>query len=166
VVDYRGYGRSEGSPGEQGLYRDADAGYDWLLRQGHAPQNIVIHGESLGTAVAVDLASRKPCAGLVLEAPFNSASAVAGTVLPYLGPLLIRSYDTRSKIRRIKVPLLFIHGTNDRVIPFRLGRDLFEYANQPKELWELPGADHNDILEVAGEAYAARLRKFYGRLTG
>src|SRR5690349_15528544 len=87
IIDYRGYGKSEGRPSEQGVYRDADAAYEWLTGEGYAPRQIVAHGESLGTAVAVDLAARKPCAGVVLEMPFNSAARVAAGILPLLGPL-------------------------------------------------------------------------------
>src|SRR6185436_11545949 len=89
ILDYRGYGKSEGKPSESGLYADADAAYQWVIDKGYAAKQIVIHGESLGSAVAVDLASRKPCAGVVLEAPFNSAGQVAASVLPLVGPLVM-----------------------------------------------------------------------------
>ena len=160
VIDYRGYGRSQGSPSEKGLYADADAGYEYVARLG---KRVVIHGESLGSAVAVDLASRKPCAGLVLEAPFSSARAVAARVLPLVGPLLIWSYDAKSKIRSVKAPLLVIHGDRDEVIDYSLGRDLFEAANQPKEHRRVEGGHHNDILESAGPAYVEWLSAFYAR---
>lgn len=165
ILDYRGYGRSDGSPSEAGLYRDADAAYHWLLERFPA-RRIVIHGESLGGAVAVDLASRRECAGVVLEAPFNSAGAVAGKVLPGLGRLLIFSFNSKSKIRGVRAPLLFIHGRNDEVIPYSLGRDLYEAAPEPKAFWTLEAAGHNDIPESAGEAYVDRLAAFYRRLPG
>ena len=88
MLDYRGYGKSSGRPSEQGLYRDSEAGFIYLLGKGYRAEQIILHGESLGTAVAIDLASRRPCAALILEAPFTSASDVAGTVVPFLGPLL------------------------------------------------------------------------------
>ena len=164
AIDYRGYGKSAGKPTEGGVYRDADAAYDQLLRIGYRPDQIVIHGESLGTAVAVDLASRRPCAGLVLEAPFTSAADVAGTLVPLIGPLLIRSFNSRGKIGRVHVPLLILHGDRDGVIPLRLGQDLYAAANEPKTFWLVEGAGHNDIWQVAGASYPERLRSFYASL--
>jgi fermentation-respiration switch protein FrsA (DUF1100 family) len=164
ILDYRGYGKSSGQPSEEGLYRDSDAGLDYLLGKGYRPGLIIVHGESLGTAVAVDLASRRPCAALILEAPFTSASDVAGTVLPFVGPLLIRSYNSLSKIQRIRVPEFFMQGDRDEVIPLRLGQKLFAAAQGSKTFWIIPGAGHNDILETAGGEYRLKLSAFYQSL--
>lgn len=164
LPDYRGYGKSEGRPSEKGLYTDALAAYQYLRDQGYAPQRIILHGESLGTAVAVDLASRHPCAGVVLEAAFSSARDVAGTVLPVLGPLLVWSYNSRKKIRNIHAPSLFIHGDRDDIIPIRFGRALFDAAPQPKSFWVVPGAGHNDIVDAAGPQYRQHLAGFYNSL--
>jgi uncharacterized protein len=161
MLDYRGYGKSEGRPTERGLYADAEAGYEYLRPLGRP---IVAHGESLGTAVAVDLAARRPCAGVVLEAPFSSARAVAARVLPVIGPLLVFSYDSASKIQRVHAPLLVIHGDRDSIVPLDLGRALFDAAREPKAFWVVPGADHNDLVEAAGPRYRERLRAFYGKL--
>lgn len=161
MLDYRGYGKSEGRPTERGLYADAEAGYEYLRSLG---KPIVAHGESLGTAVAVDLAAKRPCAGVVLEAPFPSARAVAASVLPVLGPLLIFSYNSASKIQRVHAPLLFIHGDRDSIVPLELGRALFRAAREPKAFWTVPGADHNDLVEAAGPRYRERLREFYAAL--
>lgn len=161
LLDYRGYGKSQGRPAEAGLYADADAAYRHLVSTGWAPERIVLHGESLGCAVAVDLASRQPCGGVVLEAPFTSAREVAARVLPLLGPLVIWGFDSKSKIGRVRAPLLVLHGERDEVIDFDLGRRLFEAARPPKSFWALPGAGHNDIVEQAGAAYPARLKAFY-----
>jgi fermentation-respiration switch protein FrsA (DUF1100 family) len=161
IPDYRGYGKSGGAPSESGLYDDADAAWQWLIDRGWKPERIVIHGESLGTAVAVDLASRQRCAGVVLEAPFNSAGAVAGTALPVVGPLVMRGFDSKAKIARVRAPLLCIHGDRDEVIAYRLGRDLYESAPAPKSFWTVQGAGHNDLIDAAGESYVDRLRKFY-----
>jgi len=95
LLDYRGYGKSEGRATERGFYQDAEAAYEYLVAEGYTSRRIFIHGESLGTAVAARLAETKASAGLVLEAPFTSASAVAGRVLPLLGPLLVGGYDTQ-----------------------------------------------------------------------
>jgi fermentation-respiration switch protein FrsA (DUF1100 family) len=163
MIDYRGYGKSTGRPSENGLYADAQAAYDYLLKT-IRPQDIVVHGESLGTAAAVDLASRHQCGGVVLEAAFTAASDVAGTVLPVIGPLLIRSFDSRRKIKRVQAPILFIHGSADHTIPMQLGRALFDAAPEPKSFWVIPGADHNDIVERAGPEYRKRLRSFHESL--
>ena len=165
IIDYRGYGRSGGWPREEGLYTDADAAYRYALERGWQPQQIVAHGESLGTAVAVDLAARQRCGGVVLEAPFTSARDVAARVLPLVGPLLTSGYDSRRKIPGIRAPLLIIHGNRDEVIDFGLGRKLFEAAREPKAFWTVSGAGHNDLLEAAGPAYTERLRGFYESLS-
>jgi len=164
ALDYRGYGKSHGRPTEHGLYRDADAAYDYLLRSGFHPDQIVLHGESLGTAVAVDLAARRPCAAVVLEAPFTSAKDVARAVVPVIGPMLIWGFDSRAKIGRIHAPVLFIQGDRDAVIPLRLGQDLFAAAREPKSFWLVPGAGHNDIVETAGASYRQHLHSFYESL--
>jgi uncharacterized protein len=164
MLDYRGYGKSSGSPSEQGLYRDSEAGFIYLLGKGYRAERIILHGESLGTAVAIDLASRRPCAGLILEAPFTSPSDVAGTVLPFIGPLLIQSFNSVPKIRWIGVPKLFMHGDRDQVVPLRLGQKLFAAAQGSKTFWIVPGAGHDDILETAGAEYRRRLLAFYESL--
>ena len=164
MLDYRGYGKSEGSPSEHGLYADADAAYLYLLGHGYSAQHIVLQGESLGTAVAVDLASRKESAGIVLEAAFTSGRDVADTVLPVIGPLVFRGFDSKSKIANIRAPLLFFHGDRDEIIPLKLGRRLFEAAPEPKWFVEVPRAGHNDLVETAGSIYRERLHAFYGHL--
>ena len=164
MLDYRGDGKSSGRPSEQGLSRDSEAGYIYLLGKGYRPEQIILHGESLGTAVAIDLASRRPCAALILEAPFTSASDVAGTVVPFLGPLLVRNFNSLPKIRWIRVPMLFIQGDRDEVIPLTLGQKLFAAAQGSKTFWIVPGAGHNDILKTAGAEYRHRLRAFYQSL--
>jgi fermentation-respiration switch protein FrsA (DUF1100 family) len=164
LLDYRGYGRSEGSPSETGMYRDADAAYDELVRMGFEPARIVLYGESLGTAAAVDLGARRPCAGLILEAPMSSAQDVASGILPLLGPLLVRGLESKRKIVGVRAPVFVIHGDRDNTIPFALGKSVFEAAHEPKWFWPVPGGSHVDLLAVAGKEYVARLREFYGRL--
>ncbi len=164
ILDYRGYGKSNGHPSEQGLYSDAGAAYDSLFALGYAPRNIILHGESLGTAVAVELASRKPCAALILESAMASLSEMAGTVLPVAGPLLAHGFDTLSRIGNVHVPLLVLHGDADEIVPFSQGQAVFKAANQPKEFWRIPGAHHNDLLAIAGDQYVPRLQHFYATL--
>jgi len=161
ILDYRGYGKSPGRPTERGLYRDADAAYDRLIGMGYTPERIVLLGESLGTAVAVNLARRRPCAGVILECPFTSFSAMAGTVVPLAGRLFATGFNTLRKIRDVHVPLLVIHGDRDRTVPWAMGRAVFDAANEPKSFWTVAGATHVDIVETAGPLYRARLRAFY-----
>jgi uncharacterized protein len=161
VVDYRGYGKSEGRPSERGLNEDADAAYAELLQLGYRPDRIIVQGESLGTAIAVDLATRKHCAGVILESPLMSAGKIAGTVLPFIGPLVVRGYDTYSKISRVHAPVMVVHGEADEIVPFSQGRAVFRAANEPKQFWPVPRAHHNDLLEVAGSEYVTHLRAFY-----
>jgi uncharacterized protein len=164
IVDYRGYGKSNGRPTESGIYTDAQTAYDHLVRSGYRATQIVLHGESLGTAVAVDLAARRECAAVVLEAPFTSGKDVARTVLPVIGPMLVWSFNSREKIGRIHAPMLFIQGNRDEIIPLRLGQDLFAAAPEPKSFWTVPDAGHNNIVETAGASYPQRLRTFYKSL--
>jgi fermentation-respiration switch protein FrsA (DUF1100 family) len=164
ALDYRGYGKSDGRPSEGGLSLDAEAAYDHLLQSGYQAGRIILHGESLGTAVAVALAARRPCAAVVLEAPFTSAREVAATILPFLGPALVWGFDSRARIRRIRAPLLILHGDRDATIPLRLSQSLLAAAPDPKSFWLVPHAGHNDIVETAGPDYRARLASFYAQL--
>ena len=164
IPDYRGYGKSSGRPTEKGLYLDSETAFTYLLGQGYRSKQIILHGESLGTAVAIDLASRRPCAGLILEAPFTSGSDVAGTVLPLLGPLLVRGFNSVPKLRWILKPKLFLQGDHDEVIPPRLGQLLYAVAQGPKSFWVVEGAGHDNIVETAGPQYRERLAAFYGSL--
>lgn len=162
MLDYRGYGKSEGRPTEAGLYQDARAAFDILRAKAAAPA--VLHGESLGTAAAVKLAGEVDCAGLILEAPFPSARAVAQRVLPGLGPLLVWGFNTEANIGKVRCPVLIIHGGRDEVIDIELGRRVYEAAPDPKDFWLVPGAGHNDLAATAGPAYRDRLRTFYQSL--
>lgn len=162
MPDYRGYGRSEGSPTESGLYLDASAAWDYLtVERGIDPKRIVIFGKSLGGAVAVDLASRVDCAGLIVQSSFTSASAVASHVLPLFPTVFLHTkLDSLSKIRNVRCPKLFIHSRADEVIPFKLGWKLYEAAPEPKEFYEVQGAPHNTTYLVGGQAYLEALRSF------
>ncbi|MGA3072655.1 MAG: alpha/beta hydrolase [Bryobacteraceae bacterium] len=164
ILDYRGYGKSQGRPTERGLYRDADAGYDHLIGMGYQPAQIVVLGESLGAAVAVDLARRRPCAGVILECAFTSFSAMAGTIVPLVGQFFASGFNSLRKIAGVHAPLLIIHGDHDTFAPYAMARALFAAANQPKSLWTVEGATHIDIVQVAGPLYRARLQAFYADL--
>jgi fermentation-respiration switch protein FrsA (DUF1100 family) len=162
LFDYRGYGRSEGAPDEDGTYRDARAAYRWLVEErGVRPDRLVLFGESLGSAVALDLALAHPCRALVLESPFTSVPDMAAVVLPFLPRAFVRTqYDNLGKIARLRVPLLVLHGERDEVVPFAQGRRLFEAAPEPKRFYAIAGAGHNDTYIVGGAAYWHAVSEF------
>jgi len=168
LFDYRGYGQSQGRPSEPGLYRDAEAMYEELtVRRAVAPERVVLFGSSLGAAVATETATRHPAAGLILETPFPSIPAVAQSLygsLP-LHLLLAARYDVVSRLPNVRMPILVIHGDQDRIIPLALGRRVYDVAPQPKSFYVVPGADHNDIPWVAGPQYVQRLREFVEQVT-
>ena len=168
LFDYRGYGRSEGSPDEEGTYRDTRAAHDYLTKtRGIAAEKIVLFGESLGCAVVLDLALTRCCAALVLEAPFTSVADMARAVLPFLpiAPLLHTRYDNLAKVGRLRAPLLILHGERDSVVPLAQGRRLFAAAPEPKRFSAIPGADHNDTYVTGGEAYWQALVAFVESLS-
>ncbi len=147
LFDYRGYGRSQGRPGEEGTYRDAQAAYQWLRQRGFAGTNIVVLGESLGGGVAAELAVREPLGGLVLQSTFTSIPDIGAELFPWLPVRWLGTihYDTRSKLPRLHIPVLVMHSRVDEIIPFHHGERNFAAANEPKLFWELP-ADHNSPL--------------------
>jgi uncharacterized protein len=150
IVSYRGYSGSTGTPSEAGLRIDARTAYAWLAAR--APvERLVLYGESLGSGVAVRLATEKPIAGLILDAPFTSAADVAGHHYWYLPVWLLRDqYRSIDRIHELKSPLLVIHGDRDGVIPIALGERLFAAAPGPKRFVTLPGVDHVSVLEAGG----------------
>jgi len=157
IFDYRGYGRSQGRPTEEGTYRDAQAAMDYLRSRPDVDKDsIVIFGQSLGGAIAVDLASKNSCLGLILEATFTSLVDIF-EMPPAAFPI---KYDSYSKIKRVKVPLLVLHGDHDDVVPFESGYSLYAAANKPKKFCAIEGALHNDTYIVGGEAYFAALDEF------
>jgi fermentation-respiration switch protein FrsA (DUF1100 family) len=167
LFDYRGYGHSNGQPSEEGLYRDAISAWTHLVeRPDTAGLPRIIFGRSLGGAVAVDLAMRVAADGLILESTFTSIRTLARLVFPLPLPELPVHYDSLSKIGRIRMPLLAIHGQKDELIPLTDGRKLFEAAPEPKTWVPLAGAGHNDTYLVGGEAYFQWLATFAAGLTG
>lgn len=168
AVEYRGYGRSEGSPDEQGLYLDAEAAYDYLVRErGILPQRIIAYGQSLGSAVATDLASKREVGALVLEAPFASGRALARRVYPFLpglGAVVRTKFETGAKLARVSVPVMVVHCANDPVIPYALGEEVFRLARDPKEFFRVESYCHEEASVVAPDAYRAKLRGFLSRL--
>ena len=169
IFDYRGYGKSEGSLSEQGFYLDGKAAWETLVREGPVPPaRVVLFGRSLGCAMAADLATRVPAAGLILESGFPHLGAMAKVHYPFVFSerLLSGRYDALSRLSKIKIPLLVVHGDQDSIVPIVLGRRLFEAAPEPKDWYEIKGADHNDTYVVGGPAYFRKLREKIDRWTG
>lgn len=145
LFDYRGFGQSSGEPSEQGTYRDAQSGWDFLISKGYAPEQIVIFGRSLGGGVATELATRQQPAAVILESTFTSVPDRGAELYPWLPvKLLARThYDNLAKISRINSPLLVLHSPVDELIPFHHGQRLYQVANSPKAFYVLSG-DHNN----------------------
>ncbi|TVR51185.1 MAG: alpha/beta hydrolase [Spirochaetaceae bacterium] len=164
IFDYRGFGRSEGRPSEKGLYTDARAAYAYLTETLAVPRDeIVFFGRSLGAAVAVELALDQAPAGLILESPFTSAPAMARVMfggLP-LGFLISSRFDTLERIGRVNTPVLIAHGDRDEIVPYAMGRRIYDAANDPKSFYRITGAGHNDTYVIGGTPYFRELRAFW-----
>jgi uncharacterized protein len=167
TIDYRGYGKSEGDPFEDGLYRDARAAYQWWVEERKPRgERLIVVGESLGGAIAVNLAARVSPAGLIVQSTFTSARDMAKSMFPLglLFPLIRVRFDSEKEIAQIHCPKLVIHGTSDEVVPFRLGKKLYEAAPPPKSFYVVPEAGHNDLLWAAGAEYSRRLQSFLSEI--
>ena len=159
IIDYRGYGRSDArQPDEHGTYRDAQAAYDWLAKR-HS--QIILYGESLGSAVAVDLAVKTQVAGVIIEEPFTSIADVGQKMFPFLPVRLIAKtkYDSLSKMPKLRAPLLILHSRDDEIFPMSYADRLLAAAPEPKRLVELRGS-HNDAFLVSAPVYRAALAEF------
>ncbi len=166
IFDYRGYGRSGGQVSEEGTYRDARAAYVHLVeKEGVSPENIVLYGQSLGGSVAIELAAERNSAALIIESCFPTLADVAARAYPFLPvrPLLRVRYDSRERIRRVGCPKLVIHSRDDEIVPFELGKRLYDLAAPPKQLLVLSG-DHNTGFVVSGAVYTEGLERFLGSL--
>ncbi len=163
IIDYRGYGRSKGHPSEQGLYKDAQAAYDYLLHtKSISPRDIYLFGRSLGGAVAINLALSNKAAGLIVESTFTSLPDIGRELYPFLPVKMItrERYDSLAKIAQINIPVLIIHGDADEIVPVGHGKKLFEAANEPKEFYVIKGAEHNNTYVVGGKAYFEKIKAF------
>lgn len=166
IIDYRGYGRSEGAPTEEGTYRDAEAAWEHLTgTRGISADSIVVMGRSLGGAVAAWLAGRKRPRALILDSTFSSGVELAREAYPIfpVGMMLKYRYPTAEQIRDLDIPKLFAHSKEDDVVPYRLGRKLYESSPQPKTFLELRGR-HNNAFQVTGERYREALKSFISGL--
>ena len=163
--DYRGYGRSEGRPGEEGTYLDAQAACQWLRRKGFAATDILALGESLGGGIASELALREPLGGLILQSTYTSVTDVGAELFPWLPVRWIGTikYDTHARLPRVKVPVLVLHSRSDGLIGFHHAEKNFAAANEPKLLWEITG-DHNHFLEDGRARYLEGLDRFLSKV--
>ena len=165
IFDYRGYGRSEGRPGEAGTYRDGQAAYQWLRARGFAGKNIIAFGESLGGGVVAELALREPLGGLVLHSTYTSIPDIGAELFPWLPVRWISTikYDIHGKLPRLHIPVLVMHSRTDTIIPFAHAERNFAVANEPKMFCELKG-DHNDTFEAGRERFLEGMEKFLASL--
>jgi fermentation-respiration switch protein FrsA (DUF1100 family) len=144
MMSYRGYSGSTGSPSEAANVADAKLAYDELRKEGVSPADIILYGESLGTGVAIEVATQKNVAGLILDSPYTSIAELASALYPWLpvNLLLKDRYDSIGRIGDVHVPVLIVHGEADDVIPVEMARRLFVAANEPKEIVTIPRAGH------------------------
>ena len=134
IISWRGFSGNEGKPTEEGLYKDAKSAVKWLINKGVKKENIIIYGESLGTGIATEISQNESFSGIILESPFTSMVAAGKSKYPIfpIGLLLKDKYKSEEKIKNIKSPLLIMHGEADTIVPFWMGKKMYELANEPK----------------------------------
>lgn len=162
IFDYRGYGRSEGTPSEGGLYKDAEAALRYLRGQRDlSMQAIIFFGRSLGGSVAAWLAARYPPAALIIESSFTSAQDMAAELYPFLPTRLLTRlrYDTLNNLQAVRSPVLIVHSRDDEIIPFQQGRKLFAAAQEPKRFLEIRG-NHNEGFLESRQVYEKGIQDF------
>ena len=162
IIDYRGYGNSQGEVSEQGFYLDAKAAWQYLTEQrGYKAGDIIIFGRSMGGAVATHLASQVQPGALILESTFSSVKDMAAMVMPVISKLIYLRYDfdTENKISQVKSPLLVLHSPGDEVVPYPLGIKVYNAANSPRYFYELHGS-HNDGFIESQPGYEQALAAF------
>lgn len=167
LVSYRGYGKSDGTfPSEAQVYEDAGSAWNYLVvDKGIDPGHIYIYGHSLGAAVAIELAvSRPAAAGLIAEAAFTSIPDMARVIPRYrifpIELIVDQRFDSINKVPRLNIPVLYIHGTDDTLVPFQMSRELYEHTSSPKQLKLILGGGHNNSAAVGGEEYLKAIRGF------
>lgn len=148
LAEYRGYGGNDGKPSEQGFYKDGRAYINWLKNQGISEDRIVLYGESIGSGTAVQMAAEFSAAhALILETPFTDLPAVAQRHMIFVptGLLMKDRFDNGSKIGALNMPVLILHGKRDVVVPYKIGKALFDRATEPKQMETFPHGGHNDL---------------------
>jgi len=163
LVSWRGFNGNKGKPTEQGLYEDGRSAVRWLKSKGVLEKNIIIYGESLGTGVATEIAQNKNFAGIILESPFTSMIEAGKTKYPYLPVrfLLKDKYESNKKIINIKSPILVMHGKVDNIVPFYMGKKIYELANEPKYSYF---SEYDDHMMEYNEKLLNNLKKFINSL--
>ena len=144
LISWRGFNGNDGKPSEQGLYKDAKSAVLWLKNKGLSEENIILYGESLGTGVATEIAQNKNFGGVILESPFTSMIAAGKSKYPIfpIGLLLKDKYESDKKIKNISSPILIMHGEADKIVPFWMGKKMYELANEPKYYYFPKYDDH------------------------
>jgi len=144
IIAWRGFSGNKGKPNELGLYEDAKSAVKWLNIKGVQDKNIILYGESLGTAIAVEIAQNKKYAGVILESPFTSMINMGKKYYPFfpVSLLLKDKFESHKKINKISVPVLVIHGKVDKIVPYDMGKKMYELANQPKFFYSQEYGDH------------------------
>ena len=151
IFDYRGYGKSKGSPSEKGLYLDAQGAYDYILTRKITPEGIIGYGESLGGAVIIDLATKRNLKGLIVDSSISSAKDMVKIIYPFLPYWLFAiRLDSVNKIRALNITKLVIHSINDEIVPYKLGRRLYDNACEPKEFLQIHGGHNSCFFESEG----------------
>lgn len=160
IYDYRGYGRSKGKPSEGGLYLDAEAAYEYLVSEKKIRSDrIIAYGESLGGAVAVDLAVRHNSGAVIIEEGFTSVKDMAKKIFPFIPSFIYKSsYNSLEKIKSVKVPKLIFHSADDEIVPFEQGQRLFDNASEPKKFVQLQGG-HNDAFLVSRDIFISEINE-------
>jgi fermentation-respiration switch protein FrsA (DUF1100 family) len=170
LLDYRGYGRSEGRPSEEGVLRDAIAAHAFLAGMEGGTDRVVVFGRSMGGAVGAQLAASVPVAGLILESSFTSLEAMANSLYPILPSILLRRlrgrFSTLESLKKTSIPLLIVHGTEDELVPLRMGLELLEAGGERADWLAVSGAGHNDVFFFGGDLYFSRLATFAFRAVG
>ena len=170
ILNYRGYGLSEGKASEQGTYNDVAGALELLNNRGWPAERIIIFGRSLGAAISLEAALSSPPAGLIMESAFTSITAMGRHHYPLLqrllGWLIGAKYDNLNKIAGLESPLLLIHGKGDTICPPQMAEELYSRAPEDKRLLWVPGADHNNGFIVGGEFYRLALRQAFFEWTG
>jgi len=148
IIDYRGYGKSQGAPSEAGFYKDAEAAYGYLLSRDIPADRIIGYGESIGGAVIVDLVSKGKMRALILDSTLSSVKDMIRCSYPFVPYWIFSSrFDSESKIRSVKIPKLIIHSINDEIVPFQLGKRLYEASPEPKEFLQVYGGHNSNFYE-------------------
>ena len=144
IIAWRGFSGNKGKPNEMGLYEDAKSAIRWLNTKGIQDKNIILYGESLGTAVAIEIAQEKKYAGVVLESPFTSMVNMGKKYYPFfpVSFLLKDKFESYKKINKIFIPILVMHGKVDRIVPYEMGKKIYELANRPKFFYSQEYGDH------------------------